>query len=147
VAHGTFGTHEGRQRGQNNPLPLAILGIFSSACTNSSHSGTPQVTNGPVQTTYAWFRSVNDKDLSATQRHFEPNQRGMMVWGGGDTATWPTFTAIHCSTTDQKSDFAVLYCSFTESPGAAVGNPDSFWSVVLHRQPPGRWLISSYGQG
>jgi hypothetical protein len=31
--------------------------------------------------------------------------------------------------------------------GASVGNPDSFWTVYLRRQPDGRWLITNYGQG
>ena len=29
----------------------------------------------------------------------------------------------------------------------AVGNPDSFWTIHLQRQPDGRWLIDNYGQG
>jgi hypothetical protein len=41
----------------------------------------------------------------------------------------------------------LVYCTFSESQAPAVGNPDSFWTVELQRQPDGRWLISSYGQG
>ena len=42
---------------------------------------------------------------------------------------------------------ASVDCAFSESQAPAVGNPDSFWTVSLQRQPDGRWLIDSYGQG
>jgi hypothetical protein len=67
--------------------------------------------------------------------------------GGGDTSTWPTFSALHCQPTSQSTTTALVYCTFSESQAPAVGNPDSFWTVELQRQPDGRWLISSYGQG
>jgi len=34
-----------------------------------------------------------------------------------------------------------------ESQSPSEGNPDTFWTVSLARQPNGRWLIDNYGQG
>jgi hypothetical protein len=36
---------------------------------------------------------------------------------------------------------------FSESQAPSAGNPDSFWTVDLKRQPDERWLITDYGQG
>jgi hypothetical protein len=70
-----------------------------------------------------------------------------MNWGNGDTSTWPTFSALHCKQLSHRATTATVYCSFKESQAPAVGNPDSFWTVSLHRQRGGRWLITNYGQG
>ena len=70
-----------------------------------------------------------------------------MNWGNGDTSTWPTFSAIHCKPLQQSTSSASIYCTFAESQAAAVGNPDSFWTVYLQRQLGHRWLIANYGQG
>ena len=42
---------------------------------------------------------------------------------------------------------ALVLCTFSESQAPSVGNPDSFWTVDLKRQPDERWLITNYGQG
>jgi hypothetical protein len=72
---------------------------------------------------------------------------GMMNWGDGDTTTWPTFSALHCAQVNRSGVTASVHCTFSESQGPSVGNPDSFWTVDLKRQPDERWLIMNYGQG
>ena len=101
----------------------------------------------PEQATLSWFYAVNHKDKAAAVAHFESAAADQMDWGGGDTSTWPTFSALHCQPTSQSATTALVYCTFSESQAPAVGNPDSFWTVELQRQPDGRWLISNYGQG
>ena len=101
----------------------------------------------PEQATLSWFYAVNHKDKAAAVAHFESAAADQMDWGGGDTSTWPTFSALHCQPTSQSATTASVYCTFSESQAPAVGNPDSFWTVELQRQPDGRWLISNYGQG
>ena len=70
-----------------------------------------------------------------------------MNWGNGDTSAWPVFSALHCKLASRGATTASVYCTFSESQAPAVGNPDSFWTVYLQRQPDGRWLIDNYGQG
>jgi hypothetical protein len=101
----------------------------------------------PEQATLSWFAAVNQKDKAAAIAHFEPAAAGMMNWGGGDTSTWPTFSALHCAQVSGGGATASVYCTFSESQAPAVGNPDSFWTVYLTRQPDDRWLITNYGQG
>jgi hypothetical protein len=90
---------------------------------------------------------VNAKDRAAAVAHFLPARTDQMNWGGGDTATWSTFTGVRCQTTSQTAASAAVYCSFTESASPSEGNPDSSWTVWLDRQPDGRWLIEDYGNG
>lgn len=99
------------------------------------------------QATLSWFAAINQKDKAAAIAHFEPAAAGMMNWGDGDTSTWPTFSALHCAQVDRSGVMASVYCTFSESQAPSVGNPDSFWTVYLERQPDGRWLITNYGQG
>ena len=101
----------------------------------------------PEQATLSWFYAINHKDKAAAVAHFEPAAADQMDWGDGDTSTWPTFSALHCKPTSQSATTALVYCTFSESQAPAVGNPDNFWTIELHRQPDGRWLISNYGQG
>jgi hypothetical protein len=101
----------------------------------------------PAQATLSWLYAINHKDKAAAVAHFEPAAADQMNWGHGDTSTWPTFPALHCRQVSRSAITAVVYCSFKESQAPAVGNPDSFWTVSLHRQRGARWLITSYGQG
>jgi hypothetical protein len=101
----------------------------------------------PLQATLSWFAAVNAKDRAAAVAHFVPADAGMMDWGNGDTSTWSTFTRLRCQPLSQDATSAAVYCSFDESPSASEGNPDTFWTVSLARQPDGRWLIDNYGQG
>ena len=101
----------------------------------------------PLQAALSWFAAVNAKDRAAAVAHFLPARANEMNWGGGDTATWSTFTGVRCQTTSQAAASAAVYCSFTESASPSEGNPDSSWTVWLDRQPDGRWLIEDYGNG
>jgi hypothetical protein len=101
----------------------------------------------PQQATLSWFRAINHKDKAAAVAHFTPAAAGQMNWGNGDTSTWATFSALHCKQVSRSGTTASVYCTFKESQAPSVGNPDSFWTVYLHRQPDGQWLITNYGQG
>jgi hypothetical protein len=90
---------------------------------------------------------VNAKDRAAAVAHFVPADADMMDWGNGDTSTWSTFTRLRCRPLSQDASSATVYCSFDESQSPSEGNPDTFWTVSLARQPDGRWLIDNYGQG
>ena len=95
----------------------------------------------------AWFSAINRKDRAAAVEAFVPSAADMMNWGNGDTSTWPTFSALSCRPQAQTASTASVYCTFDESQAPAVGNPDTFWTVYLQRQPTGSWLIDNYGQG
>jgi hypothetical protein len=101
----------------------------------------------PLQATLSWFAAVNAKDKAAAVAHFAPADASMMGWGNGDTSTWSTFTRLRCKQLSQDGTSATVYCSFAESQSPSEGNPDTFWTVWLARQPDGRWLIDNYGQG
>jgi hypothetical protein len=100
----------------------------------------------PGQATLSWFFAINHKDKAAAIAHFEPAAAGQMDWGNGDTSTWATFSALHCKPVSRSATTAAVYCRFEESQAPSNGNPDSFWTVYLHRQADGRWLITNYGQ-
>ena len=109
--------------------------------------GAASAYQSPVQATLSWFYAINHKDKAAAVAHFEPAEARQMDWGNGDPSMWATFSALHCKLTSQSATTAGVYCPFSESQAPSVGNPDSFWTVGLQRQPDGRWLIYSYGQG
>lgn len=101
----------------------------------------------PEQATLSWFSAINHKDRVAAVAHFTRAAAGQMNWGGGDTSTWSTFSALRCKPAIRHSaTTASVYCTFKESQSLSEGNPDSFWTVYLHRQSDGRWLITGYGQ-
>jgi hypothetical protein len=100
----------------------------------------------PEQATLSWFFAINHKDKAAAIAHFEPAAAGQMDWGNGDTSTWATFSALHCKQVSRSVTTASVHCTFKESQAPSNGNPDSFWTVYLHRQAGGRWLITNYGQ-
>jgi hypothetical protein len=99
----------------------------------------------PEQATLSWFSAINHKDNAAAIAHFEPAAANQMNWGYGDASTWPTFSALHCKQVSRSATTASVYCTFSESQAPSVGNPDSFWTVYLKRQPDKRWLITDYG--
>ena len=125
-------------------------GAFLAGCGGG---GTPSATNpsanlsSPLAATESWFKSINEKDLGAAQEHFVRSERFMMDWGGGDTATWSTFTKLQCKRLRETGPTASVYCSFNESPSSSEGNPDSFWTISLMHTTSGNWLINNYGQG
>ena len=100
----------------------------------------------PEQATLSWFSAVNRKDKAAAVAHFAPAAKGQMGWGNGDTSTWSTFSALHCRQVGRTVKAASVHCTFRESQSPSEGNPDSWWTVHLKRQPDGRWLITGYGQ-
>ena len=130
-------------------VAISALGCGSTRPAVSSSPTTlpPPTEQSPEQATLAWFSAVDHKDKAEAVADFEPSAADQMNWGNGDTSTWPTFSAIHCKPLAQSANAASIYCSFAESPAAAVGNPDTFWTVYLTRQPGHRWLIANYGQG
>jgi hypothetical protein len=115
--------------------------------TTGRASVTAALYQPPEQATLSWFFAINHKDKAAAIAHFEPAAAGQMNWGNGNTSTWATFTALHCKQTGRTTTTASVHCTFNESQAPSIGNPDSFWTVYLHRQPDGRWLITGYGQG
>jgi hypothetical protein len=125
-------------------------GAFLAGCggggTSSSTSPSANLSS-PLAATELWFKSINKKDLAAAQEHFVPSERSMMDWGGGDTATWSTFTKLQCKLVTETGANASVYCSFNESPSSSEGNPDSFWTISLTHTTSGDWLINNYGQG
>ena len=101
----------------------------------------------PEQATLSWFYAINHKDKADAVAHFTRAAAGQMNWGEGDTSTWPVFSALRCKPANRDTVTASVYCAFSESRAPSVGNPDTFWTVYLQRQPSGRWLIDNYGQG
>jgi hypothetical protein len=122
-----------------------------AGCSPSRDPGAPAaaaaVYRSPEQATLSWLYAMNHKDGAAAVAHFTRAAASQMDWGNGDTSAWPTFSALHCKPVRQSMTMAWVYCTFSESQASAVGNPDTFWTVELERQPDGRWLIDNYGQG
>ena len=130
--------------------PASSAGPASAAPASAAGATAPVSTASfwtPLQATLSWFAAVNAKDKAAAVAHFVPADAGMMNWGNGDTSTWSTFTRLRCKPLSQDTASATVYCSFDESQSPSEGNPDTFWTVTLTRQPDGRWLIDNYGQG
>jgi len=106
------------------------------------------VYQSPVQATLSWFFAINHKDKAAAVAHFAPAAAYQMAWASQwQPSAWPTFSALRCRQVTRRATAAWVFCTFDESQAPAVGNPDSFWTVELHRQADGRWLITDYGQG
>lgn len=127
---------------------LCSWGLIASGCSTASTTGRHPITSqSPVQTAYAWFKSINQKDYSAAVAQFEPADRDMMDWGGGNTSGWPVFSHLRCALVSKTATSSDVQCTFKESQAADVGNPDSFWGISFHRQGTGPWLIDNYGQG
>ncbi len=59
-----------------------------------------------------------------------------------------TFNDLRCSLGSRSGSSADVHCNFADitDPNAGMSNV-SFWNFTLHREPSGRWLITSYGQG
>ena len=133
-------------RGRHSVVLVLLLGVGANlaACGGVP---TARTISTPVTTARSWFKSINDKNLESAQSHFVASQKSMMDWGGGDTATWSTFTDLHCRTLNNSGTTATVYCSFTESASPSEGNPDSFWTISMQRTRHGPWLINNYGQG
>lgn len=136
-------------------IVIAIAGCGSSPSAKASSQGSHQPGRAsvaaasfqsPQQATLSWFFAVNHKDRADAIAHFTPAAANQMDWGNGDTSTWPTFSALHCKQVSRSVKTASVRCTFKESQAPSVGNPDSFWTVSLHRQPDMRWLITGYGQ-
>ena len=89
----------------------------------------------PLEATLSWFAAVNAKDRAAAVAHFVPADASMMNWGNGDTSTWSTFTRLRCKPLSSGAASATVYCAFDESQSPSAGNPDTFWTVWLARQP------------
>lgn len=101
----------------------------------------------PEQAALSWFSAINDKNMAAVVSHLTRAAARRTGWVSVDPSTWSTFSALHCKPAIRQSTIsASVYCAFKESKSPSEGNPDSFWTVYLHRQPDGRWLITDYGQ-
>ena len=129
---------------------IAGAAVVAGCSSSPSSPGTAvpaAVYRSPEQATLSWFYAVNHKDRADSLAHFTRAAAGQMNWGNGDTSTWPRFSALRCKPVSRGAAVALVYCTFAESQAPAVGNPDTFWTVDLQRQPDGRWLIDNYGQG
>jgi hypothetical protein len=132
---------------------LVVIGIGVGVLAATGTSGLritrthANKAQSPVQTAYAWFKSVNRKDFSAAVAYFEPTARDKMDWASGDTSGWPSFSHLRCSLVSETDSDAQVQCTFRESQAADEGNPDSFWGIDMHRLGNGPWLIDNYGQG
>ncbi|MGH9102033.1 MAG: hypothetical protein ACRDYD_03470, partial [Acidimicrobiales bacterium] len=124
-------------------MALTGCGSASPAGEGATASASQQ---SPVQAALSWFSAINHKDRAGAVADFEPSAAGAMSWGGGDTSTWPAFSALRCRSTGAADTTASVRCTFSESRAAAVGNPDKFWTIDLQRLPGGPWLIANYGQ-
>ena len=124
-------------------IELLAAGVLLTACGDSP---TPSADETPLAAAQSWFGSINAKDLQAAQDHFVPSARDQMDWGGGDTATWSTFTNVHCRSVWQTATAATVHCTFLESASPSEGNPDTYWTIDLVRSRSGQWLIDNYGQ-
>ena len=126
-------------------IGVGVLGVTGNSVlrTTTTSATTPQ---SPVQTTYAWFKSLNKKDYPAAVANFEPTARDMMEWGRGNKG-WPTFSKLRCTLVSETATDTQVQCTFREAQAAGVGNPDSFWEIDMHRLGTGPWLIDNYGQG
>ncbi len=98
----------------------------------------------PLRSAEAWFGAINAHNMPLAEAHFAPRYRDQMEW-----SSWgPPFQDLHCVLSSENSESAVVGCSFKAIYDADTGmSGDSGWSVSLHRQSSGRWLITNYGQG
>lgn len=122
----------------------ALVGVGGGLAGCSSAPPPPIAIQSPVATTLSWFQAVNEHNKPLALEHFVRADQGMMEW-----SSWgPPFSDLHCHLQSGDAKGANVYCSF-----ATINDPDtgmsntSFWNVYLQRQPSGRWLIDSYGQG
>jgi len=106
----------------------------------------------PKQAALSWLVAINHKDRAAVLAHFERapgkgtwENGDQSVWASGGTWRWPTFSALHCEQMSRSATTAWVRCTFKESVPIVEGL-QNFWSVYLHRQSDGRWLITDYGQ-
>jgi hypothetical protein len=130
-----------------NRLGVLILLGFASVVASCGTTPGSVSRSTPLAAAQSWFQAINTKNLQAAQDAFVPSQRSMMNWGGGNTATWSSFTKLHCKTLKNSPRDAIVYCSFSESASSSEGNPDSFWTISMERNGSGPWLINNYGQG
>src|ERR1019366_7453277 len=133
------------------PLALVIFIVASAAFAGCSSQvrtlPPPKAGATPLQAADSWFTAIDEKKLSITRADFESSERYMMNWGAGNSATWPTFSAVHCRTLSETTTDAWVSCSFHESHSAAVGQPGNIWTISMHRQASSPWLITNYGTG
>lgn len=129
---------------------LVVATLATAACSAGEATDvSPSAFDSPTTAARSWFAAVNRKDRPAALAHFEPASARIGDWGAGPS-TWPTFSSVACkgeTETSSPAGDARVRCSFHESDAPAAGQPSSWWDVYLRRQPDGRWLISSYGQG
>jgi hypothetical protein len=129
-------------------LPWLVIVLAGGLALTGCLSGS-SASSGPTakSAAYAWFRTVNAKNLTAAQAHFAVADRNQMDWGEGDVADWPTFSDVNCKTSSSSTYYATVFCSFKESAAPLAGNPDTGWALAFQRQKSGPWLITGYGQG
>lgn len=101
----------------------------------------------PEQATLSWFYALNHKDMAAAVAHFEPVSAYMMSDGYRGPSAWPTFSALRCKQISASGNTAAVLCTFNESGGLAGVQQDNFWTIFLHQQSDGRWLLTNYEQG
>jgi hypothetical protein len=125
----------------------SLVGLVLLAAGCGGSGGAQSASLSPVQTALSWFDSLNDKDLKAAVAHFTPASQDMMDWNGGDTALWPSFSAVRCRQLSKSRSTASVLCTFKESHLAAGYQADTFWAIGMVRQTTRPWLINNYGQG
>lgn len=138
----------------------AVAGCSSSAGPRASASASHKrgqanasadvLYQSPQQATLSWFLAINHRDKAAVLAHFDraaPGAHGQLeAWATTEPSRWSRFSALHCRQTSRSATTASVHCAFKESWSPYEGNPDSWWTVYLHRHPDGRWLITGYGQ-
>jgi hypothetical protein len=129
-------------------LAIVAAGLVLSGCgfrvASTARSSTKFET--PTQVALAWFSAINSNDVRAAHRLFEPSQVDLIAWMNEPAADQSKFTDIHCRMTSLTANSAAVLCTFVESASPTEGNPDTFWSVYVHRSPSNGWLIDNYGQ-
>jgi hypothetical protein len=121
---------------------VAVAGCTSSAAPTKQAS----TEAAPVLTTYSWFDAINAKNGTAVSALVAPAFRYIMNQLGGSPAAWPTFSSLECRSGTTTSNEATVHCSFVESQPVFNGNPDSSWTVSLHKQTSSTWLIQTFSR-
>ena len=124
---------------------LALLTLALALCGCGSGALPHIPVQSPVGTALSWFHSIDQHNMSLAKAHFAPPDRKLMAWGSDFDAS--TFSDVQCHATQQETTTSQVHCTFNIPSRPPDMRGVTFWDVYMERQPPGPWLITSYGQG
>ena len=125
---------------------VAVVALAGCASTGPIASGPlPRIPiQSPIATAQSWFKALNDHNMALAQAHFSPGSRDQMEWSNFDSAR---FSNVRCRQVSGSLTSSNVRCTFGESGISGIpGSGTSFWTISFERQPPGPWLITTYGQ-